>query len=561
MRRRATGIFSNVDAPDSSPLGTRQHESSESVITADEGTEDQRVHFDTAPEIQISEDIVQSSTGKQGREGAAGAVDHASDAGSQPREVGKLSPEAYRLWGMGTSDSGSDTKYCKGGPNLLVCGNPVESSDAGVHCDKCNQWFHSSCQAVPIGAYRALKRFAILSWLCAECKLTLVNDNSGKSEVISKQNETLSQQSEKLSELDSKVDGLSSTFREYMHLIQGSLKEQEAATMHQIKLVERSFKEQAELKDACASMIQGSCNEVVKVVEHSIKKQTEIKDSYASIVQGTCDKVVKSVNKLQVTPPAAPPLNIGSQAAKEIAGMFDSFTDKERRKCNVVVHNLPEDPSQEHVERTKRDIQKFSEILRHELKLNVKVTRAFRAGKVQPGKHRLLIVSLDSVEAKIELLKLARQLRTSDNWSNLYISPDLPFKEREVNRKLREELKARKNAGETNLYIWKGKIVKGQDKAGSGSQAGQQQEMRPNSGSSANQPEPNSDHPAEHLAPGQQTVRQDVHPPLAAEHPAPAQQAEQVEVHPAAAPRADAQEVVTHASGIGNGNEPPSRRN
>ena len=118
--------------------------------------DDTILQFNTAPESVISEEIVKSASGKSKETTTAGQ-----------KGIGRLSPEAYRLWGSGNSEGShsDETKLCKGGPNLLVCSNPVGDDDQGVHCDKCNQWFHSSCQGVPVGAYRALNRFPILSWL------------------------------------------------------------------------------------------------------------------------------------------------------------------------------------------------------------------------------------------------------------------------------------------------------------------------------------------------------------------------------------------------------------
>lgn len=115
--------------------------------------DDTILQSNTAPEIVISEEIVKSASGK-GKETTTGGH----------KGIGKLSSEAYRLWGSGNSEGShsDETKLCKGGPNLLVCSNPVGDDDQGVHCDKCNQWFHSSCQGVPVGAYRALNRFPIL---------------------------------------------------------------------------------------------------------------------------------------------------------------------------------------------------------------------------------------------------------------------------------------------------------------------------------------------------------------------------------------------------------------
>lgn len=60
---------------------------------------------------------------------------------------------------------------------------------------------------------------------------------------------------------------------------------------------------------------------------------------------------------------------------------------------------------------------------------------------------------------KQETLRMAPQLRNSDKWGGIYITPDLSRAVREAARKLREELASRHRAGEINLAIQKGKIV------------------------------------------------------------------------------------------------------
>ena len=69
------------------------------------------------------------------------------------------------------------------------------------------------------------------------------------------------------------------------------------------------------------------------------------------------------------------------------------------------------------------------------------------------------MVTLGDVSSKKNILKQATKLHNSTSWSNVFISPDLIPKEREVNKRLREELKSRKEAGEKNLMIRRGKIV------------------------------------------------------------------------------------------------------
>ena len=90
----------------------------------------------------------------------------------------------------------------------------------------------------------------------------------------------------------------------------------------------------------------------------------------------------------------------------------------------------------------------------------MRVTKAFRVGKGSPEKPRLLIVGLENVETKADLLKLAPDLRHTQQWKRVFVTPDLTWQEREQGRKLRMDLKQRMENGETNLVIRRGKIVK-----------------------------------------------------------------------------------------------------
>ena len=55
---------------------------------------------------------------------------------------------------------------------------------------------------------------------------------------------------------------------------------------------------------------------------------------------------------------------------------------------------------------------------------------------------------------------MAPQLRYLTSWKRIYVTPDLTKKERDEGKRLREELSNRRQAGEENLAIGRGKIVK-----------------------------------------------------------------------------------------------------
>ena len=105
-------------------------------------------------------------------------------------------------------------------------------------------------------------------------------------------------------------------------------------------------------------------------------------------------------------------------------------------------------------------MKKFVEMIKDALSLHVRVVRAFRVGKKSQTKPRLLIVCTDNAEVKTDVLKMAPQLRQNAEYSNIYITPDLTWREREEGRKLREELARRREAGEENLVIRRGKIIR-----------------------------------------------------------------------------------------------------
>ena len=108
----------------------------------------------------------------------------------------------------------------------------------------------------------------------------------------------------------------------------------------------------------------------------------------------------------------------------------------------------------------RKDGEAFSDLTKEEFNLNVKITKAIRLGRKSGDKSRLLLVTLESAEDRRDILRLAKTLRRSATRSNVYIHPDETQKEREISRDLRAALKARRDAGENNIVILNGTIIK-----------------------------------------------------------------------------------------------------
>ena len=155
-------------------------------------------------------------------------------------------------------------------------------------------------------------------------------------------------------------------------------------------------------------------------------------------------KVLNSISHSAQAPDKVPENTVGA---------IEEFSEREHRKCNVIVFNLKESTTAD------ADKDSFIELCRTGLKLEVMVTKFFRLGKAAPDKIRPLLITTATVDSKLSILKSAHHLRSIDQYNNVYISPDRTRQERESFRKLRAELKQRKDGGELNLIIRNGKIV------------------------------------------------------------------------------------------------------
>ncbi|MEW8545309.1 MAG: hypothetical protein AB2693_17445 [Candidatus Thiodiazotropha sp.] len=155
---------------------------------------------------------------------------------------------------------------------------------------------------------------------------------------------------------------------------------------------------------------------------------------------------------------------IDSKIDKQVEKAIEMYREREERKCNVIMHNIPEpttDNKKREEEEKIRDI--FAAIKCDEIVPKSLV----RLGRPVNGRNRLVKLTLESVSCKHKLLGSTKYLRAKNGdgnvthgWSNVFITPDLTKEERDKNKKLREELKKRKEDEKNeDLIIYRGVIV------------------------------------------------------------------------------------------------------
>ena len=328
------------------------------------------------------------------------------------------------------SEGPPELTVCKGGPGKPRCGDAVKDGENGIRCDRCFVWYHSACQMVPKAAVNAAGRFAMLHWFCTSCHVSIFNTPANEGSKTETRDALSSFKKEVLDKVNEKVETMTKTVTDHIRLVDRALRHQEETAFEHRNLIERSIRQQIETKVSYAEMVKGSCAELAKEVSHKVDSLSNSK------VRGQTD------------------------TSTEICTTVNSVLDKERRKLNVVISNLPESTPSDIETRETRDLRKFVDVIKDSLKLNVRALRCYRVGKIREDRPRLLVVSLENIETKQELLRMSSQLRNIPEWSNLYINPDLTPAEREMNRKLRQELAARRAAGENDIFIRRGSIVR-----------------------------------------------------------------------------------------------------
>jgi len=141
--------------------------------------------------------------------------------------------------------------------------------------------------------------------------------------------------------------------------------------------------------------------------------------------------------------------------------VVNELHNRDRRKCNVVVHNLPESVDQQE---SHNDTNSFLEICRSVFNLDVEIIKCYRLGKKQSSRPRSLLIQLSNEMSRNQVLSNAPKLRFSSTMKQVYIQQDMTPTERETYKKLYEELKRRRSQGENNLIIRNGRIVPYADK-------------------------------------------------------------------------------------------------
>ena len=156
---------------------------------------------------------------------------------------------------------------------------------------------------------------------------------------------------------------------------------------------------------------------------------------------------------------------MGEKVSDFVKEGIQEMREREFRKRNIIIHNVPMSKSKELKTRIHQDYKRFEYLCKDglELKDKVKVKKITRLGKKE-DKSRPMRVFLESEENVSEIFKTAKNLKDKEKFKDVNIVPDRTFLEREENKRL-HQLKEQKQAESDRLgdgltwMVKRGKVV------------------------------------------------------------------------------------------------------
>ena len=145
--------------------------------------------------------------------------------------------------------------------------------------------------------------------------------------------------------------------------------------------------------------------------------------------------------------------------AQSTSPIIEEYRDRERRKNNIILHNVEESTAEEPQKRKEDDRKTVSNIINEVLQLrNIKIIQTIRLGQKQQNHNtpRVLLVQIDT--NRDEVLSSANKLRHHAQHNRIFIDPDRTPAERATHKQLRIELKERRANGE-RCTIKRGRII------------------------------------------------------------------------------------------------------
>ena len=132
--------------------------------------------------------------------------------------------------------------------------------------------------------------------------------------------------------------------------------------------------------------------------------------------------------------------------------MFD-LKEREKRKNNVIIYNLPEPQAEDNETKLEQEKQKIDQICDH-VEITTGFESASRLGEKRDdaAKPRPLKVVLADESSKQKLLKKSESLKNVEELKKVHVTPDYTHRQRQMNKAMKQEVSKRRITDPTFNY-------------------------------------------------------------------------------------------------------------
>ena len=363
-----------------------------------------------------------------------------------------------------TETSLVDTSVC-GKCEGKVEKKPKVKTDQSIECDCCVHFFHIGCVAVSDDKLKAISTHKV-HWYCPSCEFAAGKLKQHCAVLQAEQDrlkKELSDVQEKYEILKKKVDDTNTKLDKTEKNLTETLNQKFDELQTTINNIKNSCEEEKFNKlQTQISNLQVSCKQPLENLQtefDTLKDPTKCRESplFSSLFKSDTEEIdIRSIVSKELEEKKKSDL----EAKKKLD---EEMKLREKKKSNLIVFNVPEDHTiSDQMELMKDDFSKVQEIYNERVYLaETDLLNITRIGKKNQDKIRPILLVFKNEDIRNKILRNNRDLKYKhDNISSsIYVHIDRTQQQREIENKLREELRKRKNDGETNIVIRNERIV------------------------------------------------------------------------------------------------------
>ncbi len=299
-----------------------------------------------------------------------------------------------------------------------------------MKCATCRQNFHVKCQNVSETTYEAIRNEdADLDWYCSACKVVTRN------------------MSQNMARLDQRVTALETAIndkvdKDEVEKIQKALEDKADK-----EVVEQLSRKVESMEQNKHERMDKDTEELSNLLEEKLKEQREIIEKNKTNQTGNGEKTF-------------------CEAVKEVE-------DRERRKNNLIFHNIEESGAVDRDVRRAEDVSFVMKILQEYVKVESEIqtdqegkAMVYRLGSKNTNKSRFLKVTFRPIDVP-RILRNAKRLAeaSNDEIRKIVIKPDQTQFQRDEEKKLVKEKNARNEQAKSknitaDWIIQRGRVVR-----------------------------------------------------------------------------------------------------